>query len=183
VNPASPLPHEGPLAGADAVGASGSMSSGPGVRVALHLAADVIVDARFEACDFESARPVAEALCALLLGRTIRDATRLTVLDVAQIGSVPPTSPAARTVHFAKSAAILPFAGRRARDGTALTCTCFHIPRHEIVEAIRLGRVRSVEELRARMPATTGCGCCRPEVQRLIEQHSEPAGEAPSGGA
>lgn len=164
-----PLAHEGPLPGADAVGESGSMSAGPGVRVSLRLADDVIAEARFETCALDAARPIAEAMCAWLAGHTIDEASHVSILDVARIGAAPPGNPATRTVHFAKSAALLPYLGRRARHGASLTCICFQIPTHEIVVAIAKHRIRTIDELRAHLPATTGCGTCRPDVQRLID--------------
>lgn len=170
-----PLAHEGPLPGADAAGESGSMSAGPGVRVSLRLAGDVIVEARFETCALDAARPVAEAMCVFLAGLTIDAASHVSILDVARIGAAPATNAATRTVHFAKSAALLPFLGRRARHGASLTCICFQIPTHELVAAIAKHRIRTVDELRAHLPATTGCGTCRPDVQRLIDAaHASP---------
>ena len=166
-------PHEGPLADADAVGESGSLSSGPGVRIALRFDGDVIARARFETCAFDAARPVAEALCALIEGGTADDASHVSVLDVARVGAVPPASVAARTVHFAKSAALQSLLGRRARHGTSLLCTCFHVPTHEVVATIRRHRVATVESLRAHLPVTTGCGTCRPDVQKLIDDESK----------
>lgn len=165
-------PHEGPLASADAVGASGSMSSGPGVRIALRFDGDVISHARFETCAFDAARPVAEALCALIEGGTADDASHVSVHDVARVGAVAAASVPARTVHFAKSAALQTVLGRRARHGTSLLCTCFHVPEHEVVATIRRHRVATVESLRAHLPVTTGCGTCRPDVQKLLDEEA-----------
>jgi bacterioferritin-associated ferredoxin/NifU-like protein involved in Fe-S cluster formation len=159
---------------ADAVGSSGSMSAGPGVRIALRLSDDEIVEARFETCALDAARAPAEALCAALAGTSLDDASRYSVLDVARLGGVGPTTPAAKIVHYAKSAALQPFFGRRARHGTQLTCTCFHVETAQIVDVIRRRGVRSVEELKRFLPATTGCGTCRPDVQRLIDAESKP---------
>lgn len=167
-------PHEGQLADADALGESGSMSSGPGVRIALRFDGDVIAAARFLTCAFDAARPVAEALCALIEGGTADDASHVSVHDVARAGAVAPTSVAARTVHFAKSAALQTVLGRRARHGTSLTCTCFHVPTHEIVATIRRHRLATIESLRAHLPVTTGCGTCRPEVQKLLDDEAAP---------
>ena len=169
MNPAGDFAHEGPIPAADAAGESGSMSAGPGVRISLRLADDVIAEARFETCAFDAARSVAEPMCVFLAGLTIDDASHVSILDVARIGGTSHTNPAARTVHFAKSAALLPFLGRRARHGASLTCICFQIPTHEIDAAIRRHRIRTVDELKVHLPATTGCGTCRPDVPRLID--------------
>lgn len=169
---AAPLEHEGPLPGADAVGVSGSMDSGPGVRVSLRLDDDVIAEARFETAALPAARPVAEAVCGLLVGATIDDASHVSVIDVARVGSVDPTSVAARTVHYAKSAALQPYLGRRARHGASLTCVCFQVPTSTIAATIRRHRIRTIDDLKRHLPVTTGCGTCRPEVQKLIDDDS-----------
>jgi NAD(P)H-nitrite reductase large subunit len=153
------------------------MSAGPGARMSLRFADDVVVEARFETCAFDAARPVAEALCAALVGATFDVALRYSVIDVARLGAVDPVNPAARTVHYAKSAALRPLLGRRARHGASTTCTCFHVESSEIVSAIRRHRVRTVEELKRHLPATTGCGTCRPDVQRMIDEAREAPGD------
>jgi NAD(P)H-nitrite reductase large subunit len=63
--------------------------------------------------------------------------------------------------------------GRRARHGAAVTCTCFNVETHDIVDAIRRHRVTTVDELKRHLPATTGCGTCRPDVQRMIDEAGE----------
>jgi bacterioferritin-associated ferredoxin/NifU-like protein involved in Fe-S cluster formation len=165
------LPHEGPLPTADLVGVCGSVTSGPGVRIALALRGDddVVAEARFETFALDAARPVADALCAAIVGATLDDASRVSLLDVARMGGVAAATPAARLTHFAKSAALQPRLGRRARHGASLTCTCFQVPTAEIVATIRRHRVRTVEDLKAHLPVTTGCGTCRPDVQRLLD--------------
>jgi len=173
VTDAAPLSHEGPPAAADVVGESGSMSAGPGARIYLRFADDAVVEARFETCRLDAARPVAEALCAALVGATFDDAARYSVIDVARLGAVDPISPAAKLVHYAKSAALRPLLGRRARHGASITCTCFHVETHDIVDAIRRHRIKTVEELKRHLPATTGCGTCRPDVKRMIDEAGE----------
>jgi bacterioferritin-associated ferredoxin/NifU-like protein involved in Fe-S cluster formation len=168
-----PPTHEGPPSAVDVVGESGSMSSGPGVRIRLRFEDDVVVEARFETCRFDAARAVAEALCAALVGATFDDAARYSVIDVARLGAVDPTNPAAKLVHYAKSAALRPLLGRRARHGSSVTCTCFNVETHEIIDVIRRRRVKTVEELKRHLPATTGCGTCRPDVQRMIDEAGE----------
>jgi len=171
-NEAAPA-HEGPPPAADVVGESGSMTSGPGARIHLRFADDVVVEARFETCRLDAARAVAEALCAALVGATFDDAARYSVIDVARLGGVDPVSPAAKLVHYAKSAALRPLLGRRARHGASVTCTCFNVETHDIVDAIRRHRVATVDELKRHLPATTGCGTCRPDVQRMIDEAGE----------
>jgi len=168
---AEDLPHEGPLAGADAVGESGSMTCGPGVRVALRLDAEArVVEAAFEAVAFDAARPAASRLCAALLGRTVEGASRVTLLDVAALAGLPARDPVVRTVHFAKSAALLPVLGRGARHGPEVTCTCFLVRTDTIRRAIRRHRLATVEDVKSRTRAGSGCGTCRPDLERLLAE-------------
>lgn len=170
---ASPLPHEGPLSGDGVlVGESGSMTSGPGVRFAFRLDAEMCLDeVAFETCGFDDARPVASALCRALLGANVDQASAASIADVARMAGVPEKSAAARTVHFAKSAALLPVLGRRARAGAHITCSCRYVATETIRTAIRDLRLRTVEEVRDATRAGTGCGTCRPELQRLLDEN------------
>lgn len=167
----APFPHEGPLDGADAAGESGSMSAGPGVRVAMRFDGEFrVAEIAFEVTAFPAARAVASALCRALLGATIDQASALSIPDLARMTGLPERSVVVRTVHFAKSAALLPHLGRRARSGPEITCTCFQVETATIRAAILRHRLTTVEDVRRRTKAGTGCGTCRPDLQKLIEE-------------
>jgi bacterioferritin-associated ferredoxin/NifU-like protein involved in Fe-S cluster formation len=169
---ASPaLPFEGPLANADAVGESGSMDAGPGVRVSLAFDEELrIAAAAFEVRAFDAAREVASALCRAILGATLAQASSLSIPDLARIAGAPERSPAVRTVHFAKSAALLPHLGRAARHGPHLTCICFQVPTERIREAIRARGLTTVDQVKDATKAGSGCGTCRPDLVKLLRE-------------
>lgn len=48
-------------------------------------------------------------------------------------------------------------------------CLCFHVTRRKVVQYIRVKRPRRVSELSQCYGAGTGCGWCRPFLQRLLE--------------
>jgi bacterioferritin-associated ferredoxin len=147
------------------------MSSGPGVRVAFRLDDEMRVEAvGFETAAFDAARPVASRMCRALLGATLDQASALSIPDLAVIAGLPVGHPAVRTVHFAKSKALLPLLGRRAHTGPEITCTCFHVATDAIRAAIRDHRLTTVEQVRERTKAGCGCGSCRPDVQRLLDE-------------
>ena len=164
------LPHEGLVEGADAVGESGSMTAGPGVRVAFRFDDELRVAAvGFETVSFPEARAPASTLCRALLGGTLAQVSALSIPEFALMCGLPARTPAVRTVLFAKSAAILPHLGRAAHGGPALTCTCYCVPTQRIVDAIRGQRLGTVDAVRNATKAGSGCGCCRPDVQRLLD--------------
>lgn len=155
------------------------MASGPGVRVALRFDDEMRIDAiGFETAAFDAARPVASRMCGALLGATLDQASALSIPDLAVLAGLPAAHPAVRTVHFAKSAALLPHLGRRARHGPAITCTCFHVATDAIRAAIRAHGLTTVEQVKDRTKAGCGCGSCRPDVQRLLDEAAAPPTES-----
>lgn len=167
---APPLPHEGALSDASSVGECGATSCGYGVRVAIRVAADGrIEDARFEVASPAAARPAASALCAALVGSTVDAAAALSLADVERITSLPRGNPVARTVHFAKSAAVQPLLRARGGGDRPVVCVCFHVTSATIRAAVREHRLTTVDEVRTLTRASAGCGTCRPDVQRLVD--------------
>lgn len=49
-------------------------------------------------------------------------------------------------------------------------CLCFHVSRRKIVNFIRVENVQKVGQLAECFGAGTGCGWCRPYLQRLFDQ-------------
>jgi NAD(P)H-nitrite reductase large subunit len=55
-------------------------------------------------------------------------------------------------------------------------CLCFHVTRRKVENFIRLERPQRVGQLAECFGAGTGCGWCRPFLQRLFEAGRQPAG-------
>ena len=72
----------GPMAGADAVGESGSASCGDLVRISLRIRGRRVREARFQAFGCGAATAAASAACARLDGATLADALRLGPADL-----------------------------------------------------------------------------------------------------
>jgi NAD(P)H-nitrite reductase large subunit len=58
-------------------------------------------------------------------------------------------------------------------------CLCFHVTRRKVENFIRLERPRRVAQLADCYGAGTGCGWCRPFLQRLFDAAQGAPGEAP----
>jgi len=144
--------------------------------VRLLLRIDVqrrILAAGFELTHFEPARTLASALCDVLVGASIEDAQRTTAAAIARLAGLTDADAAARSVHFALQGALRPWLSAASPRGGDIVCACFALERGDIVETIRRHGLRTVEDLRARLPATRGCGTCLPDIEHLLRLESE----------
>jgi len=57
-------------------------------------------------------------------------------------------------------------------DLDAPICLCFNVSRRKIVRFIKIDKPRRASQLSECFGAGTGCGWCRPILERLHEQHS-----------
>lgn len=54
-------------------------------------------------------------------------------------------------------------------------CLCFHVTKRKVQNFIRLERPRRVGQLADCFGAGTGCGWCRPFLQRLFDAQNKPS--------
>ena len=52
-------------------------------------------------------------------------------------------------------------------------CLCFHVSKRKVVNFLRVEQPRRAAQLSECFGAGTGCGWCRPFLQRLFQQWSE----------
>ena len=67
--------------------------------------------------------------------------------------------------------------GKGRTDAGRVVCACFNVGENTLVEAIRAGKVDSVEAIGALLKAGTNCGSCIPELHALLEAHGHAAAE------
>lgn len=59
-------------------------------------------------------------------------------------------------------------------------CLCFHVTRRKVIQFIRVNRPKLASQLSECYGAGTGCGWCRPFLQRLMDQNDPETAELPS---
>lgn len=59
-------------------------------------------------------------------------------------------------------------------------CLCFHVTRRKVVNFIRIEKPRRPSQLSQCFGAGTGCGWCRPYLERLLADETGPEGIRPS---
>lgn len=60
-------------------------------------------------------------------------------------------------------------------------CLCFHVTRRKVVRFIRVEKPRRASQLSECFGAGTGCGWCRPYLQRLMLEYSNQPPQTPHG--
>jgi len=55
-------------------------------------------------------------------------------------------------------------------------CLCFHVTRRKVINFIRVEKPSRASQLSECFGAGTGCGWCRPYLERLLANETEPAG-------
>ena len=58
-------------------------------------------------------------------------------------------------------------------------CLCFHVSKRKVVQYIRVNKPTVASQLSQCYGAGTGCGWCRPFLQRLMEQANPESIELP----
>ena len=55
-------------------------------------------------------------------------------------------------------------------------CLCFHVSRRKVLSFIRIEKPRRPSQLSECFGAGTGCGWCRPYLERLLQEHLQSEG-------
>jgi NAD(P)H-nitrite reductase large subunit len=55
-------------------------------------------------------------------------------------------------------------------DNNETVCHCMGVSRGEIIDAIKAGNLKTVEEVGEATSAGTGCGGCQPDIQAILDE-------------
>ena len=178
----------GDIENADAVGEVGNIRCGDALKIYLKFddAGEKIVDAKFQTFGCASAIASASALTELVVGKTIDEAAKITNDDIADfLGSLPEEKMHCSVMGMeALQAAIAQVRGQG--DGTATVgdaedaeydpegldrtvCYCFSVTERKIREVVAANSLETVEDVTHFTKAGGGCGGCRPEIEKILE--------------
>lgn len=174
----------GKLLNATAVGDVGSIVAGDAMRFYIAVVDGRITAARFQVFNCADQVGAASVVTELAVGRSLDEARRLAALDVrAQLGGL-------AVEHLPPQ--IWALEGLRAAiavvDGTvpacdaeseALVCRCHGVTEEAVRQAVTVGGARSVEDLVVATGAGSGCGSCKPDLVRILDEALRPA-DAPA---
>ena len=178
----------GTIENPDGVGQVGALACGDALKLAFKLdeRKERIADVKFQTFGCASAIASSSALTEMIKGMTLEEASKVTNADIAKyLDGLPEQKMHCSVMGMeALEAAI---ANYRTGDTTVrelkddpLVCTCFNVHESEIVEAVRINKLTTVEQVTNYTKAGGACGKCKGAIQAILDRE---LGRAPSPAA
>jgi NifU-like protein len=166
----------GEIEGPDGVGEVGSLACGDALKLTFKLDEDGrIKDARFKTFGCASAIATSSVLTEMIKGMTIDEAAKVTNKDIANyLGGLPEQKMHCSVMgREALEAAIENYrtggVKKHELEGEVI-CTCFGVTEDEIKRVIAENDLTTVDEVTNYCKAGGGCGGCKGEIEKIIEQ-------------
>jgi len=171
----------GEIENPDAVGEVGSIICGDALRLTLRIdkKTEKIIDAKFKTFGCASAIASSSALTEIIKGMTIEAASKVTNQDIADyLGGLPEEKMHCSVMGMeALEAAIANYRGAPAKKEMIgqekIVCKCFSVTDQKIIRAIKENNLKTVDEVTHYTKAGGGCGKCKPEIERLLNEFWE----------
>ena len=158
------------------VGEVGSLACGDALKLSIKVNEQgIITDARFKTFGCASAIASSSALTEMVKGMKLEDAEKITNEDIANyLGGLPREKMHCSVMgREALEAAIDNYRGGGSKKHEIqgrIVCTCFGVTDTEIERVIRENNLTTVEQVTNYCKAGGGCGGCKGEIQKIIEQ-------------
>ena len=175
----------GTIENPDGVGQVGALACGDALKLAFKLdeKKERIADVKFQTFGCASAIASSSALTEMIKGMTLDEASKVTNADIAKyLDGLPEQKMHCSVMGMeALEAAI---ANYRTGDTTVrelkddpLVYTCFNVHESEIVEAVRINHLTTVEQVTNYTKAGGACGRCKGAIQAILDRE---LGKAPA---
>ena len=174
----------------DGVGEVGALACGDALKLMFKLDKDGrIADVKFQTFGCASAIASSSALTEMIKGMTLEEASKVTNQDIAKyLGGLPEQKMHCSVMGMeALEAAIDNYktgdtSVRELKDDP-LVCTCFNVHESEIVQAVRINKLTTVEQVTNYTKAGGACGRCKDAIQAILDRENAARGGAPAKAA
>jgi NifU-like protein len=172
----------GEIENPDAVGEIGSIVCGDALKLTLRVekGTEKILDAKFKTFGCASAIASSSALTDMIKGKTLDEASKITNQDIAGfLGGLPSEKMHCSVMGMeALEAAIKNYRGGKAEkviigENERVVCKCFNVTESVILKAIKVNKLKTVEEVTNFTKAGGGCRQCLGEIDKIIKDYWE----------
>ncbi len=171
----------GEIENPDALGEVGSIICGDALKLTLRIEkkTEIILDAKFKTFGCASAIASSSALTEMVKGMTIEQAAKITNKDIADfLGGLPEEKMHCSVMGMeALETAIANYRGAPVHielvGEERIVCKCFSVTDQKIIRAIKENNLKTVEEVTHYTKAGGGCGKCKPEIEKLLNEFWE----------
>ena len=154
----------------------GSLACGDALKFQFKLGPDKrIVDAKFQTFGCASAIASSSALTEMVIGKTLDEAKEITNQQIADyLGGLPPQKMHCSVMgREAMEAAIKNYETGKNADKNLedeLLCTCYNVSENEVRRVIIENQLTAVEEVTNFTKAGGGCGRCKGQIQKILDE-------------
>ena len=169
----------GKIDNADLIGEAGSLACGDSLKLYLKLDGEKIVDAKFQTFGCGSAVASSSILTEMIIGKTLSEAKEITNKDIAEeLGGLPQEKMHCSVMgQEALEDALKKYYGEIDKESAVseteekIVCTCFNVTEKQILEAIKVNNLKTVEEVTNYTKAGGACGRCKGYIKDIIETY------------
>ncbi len=170
----------GKIDNADAIGEAGSLACGDALKIYLKIENGIVVDAKFQTFGCGSAVASSSMMTEMIIGKPIEEVRKLTNKDIADaLGGLPPEKMHCSVMgHEALEDALKNYFNEEitlndlnSETENKIVCTCFNVTEQQIIEAIKVNNLKTVEDVTNYTKAGGACGRCKGTIQQIINDY------------
>ncbi len=163
----------GKIEDADAIGEAGSITCGDALKLYLKIKDGIVTDAKFQTFGCGSAVASSSILTEMIIGKTLEEVKKITNKDIVDaLGGLPPEKMHCSVMgHEALEDALKKiFKEEDLQTAEKVICKCFDVTENQIIEAIKINNLKTIEEITNYTKAAGACGHCKEQIQNIINE-------------
>ena len=174
----------GKIDDADIVGEAGSLACGDSLKLYIKLDGNIIKDAKFQTFGCGSAVASSSIQTEKIIGKTLEEVKKITNKDIADaLGGLPQEKMHCSVMgQEALEDALKKYYKEEdeweeleltgsSDNHDKVICTCFNVTEGQILEAVKINGLKTVEEVTNYTKAGGACGRCKGAIKNILDEY------------